>query len=251
MGLIRNSPLRVLQRLPDCPVMSRAVSTKLHTGSATESSDLSATVTKQCPFLIKKFDTQGISEIGAEKMSMDSADNVNGVKRAMKPVKSRAFHPVIERCGKSLGKSNVSQSCLFLSCNHQTLGKAEICGVCGMTQSSLSKPQSQAVTSKIDTVTPVVEEKDEKDKCFDYESHFEEMLTAKQKDHSYRVFKKIQRKGKSFPKAKELTNAEKDVVVWCSNDYMGMSWHQDVTNAAKYVLDFSLTRSIDNDMKSI
>ena len=68
---------------------------------------------------------------------------------------------------------------------------------------------------------------------FDYESHFENMLMTKKRDQSYRYFKKIERKGKAFPKASEHTDAEKQVVVWCSNDYMGMSWNQDVINAAK------------------
>ena len=35
------------------------------------------------------------------------------------------------------------------------------------------------------------------------------------------MFKKVIRLADQFPKAKEYSYGEKDVTVWCSNDYLG------------------------------
>lgn len=72
---------------------------------------------------------------------------------------------------------------------------------------------------------------------FDYEKFFEEEIEKKKEDHSYRVFKKVLRKGNKFPWAEEYSNIDKkDITVWCSNDYVGMSWHPLVTNSVQEAL---------------
>ena len=48
-------------------------------------------------------------------------------------------------------------------------------------------------------------------------------------DHSYRIFKKVNREAKTFPAAQEFSWGRKDITVWCSNDYLGMSAHPRVT----------------------
>ena len=69
---------------------------------------------------------------------------------------------------------------------------------------------------------------------FNYEKFFEEQIEKKKEDHSYRVFKKVLRKGNKFPWAEEYTDSEKkDITVWCSNDYVGMSWHPLVTSSVQ------------------
>lgn len=70
---------------------------------------------------------------------------------------------------------------------------------------------------------------------FKYEEHFAGMINRKKSDHSYRVFRKINRNAQNFPMAHDFTYNEhpKEVTVWCSNDYLGMSRHKDVVNAAK------------------
>merc|ERR1719211_76631 len=50
-------------------------------------------------------------------------------------------------------------------------------------------------------------------------------------DHSYRVFRKVMRNASQFPAAKEYSKGDKDITVWCSNDYLGMSAHPVVTEA--------------------
>ncbi|CAD5115284.1 DgyrCDS4277 [Dimorphilus gyrociliatus] len=64
---------------------------------------------------------------------------------------------------------------------------------------------------------------------FTYNHFFREQIEKKKQDHSYRIFRKINRKGSSFPSAEvDEKVGHKEVSVWCSNDYLGMSWHPSV-----------------------
>ena len=65
---------------------------------------------------------------------------------------------------------------------------------------------------------------------FEYDDFFRARIDAKKRDHSYRVFKKVSRKASQFPVAQEVGLGE-DITVWCSNDYLGMSWHPTVQAA--------------------
>ncbi|KAI3357568.1 hypothetical protein L3Q82_015982 [Scortum barcoo] len=69
---------------------------------------------------------------------------------------------------------------------------------------------------------------------FQYDRFFEKKIESKKKDHTYRVFKTVNRRAFSFPMAddySETFHAKRDVSVWCSNDYLGMSGHPKVTQA--------------------
>ncbi|GAB1608592.1 5-aminolevulinate synthase, nonspecific, mitochondrial-like isoform X1 [Argonauta hians] len=73
---------------------------------------------------------------------------------------------------------------------------------------------------------------------FDYERFFEQQIEKKKQNHSYRVFKKVLRKGEEFPFAEEYDDKKKkDITVWCSNDYVGMSWHPVVKQAVQDALE--------------
>ncbi|KAG7199754.1 hypothetical protein KM043_000424 [Ampulex compressa] len=72
---------------------------------------------------------------------------------------------------------------------------------------------------------------------FPYEEYFHEQIMRKKKDHSYRVFKKVNRLAKEFPTAMEYSWGEKPITVWCSNDYLGMSRHPAVTDSVRKALD--------------
>ncbi|BFZ08524.1 hypothetical protein BsWGS_11563 [Bradybaena similaris] len=74
-------------------------------------------------------------------------------------------------------------------------------------------------------------------KFFNYEGFFAKQLQKKKDEHSYRVFKKVLRDASSFPHAFEHSSGkEKDITVWCSNDYLGMSWHPKVKEAVSEAL---------------
>ncbi|XP_040907703.1 5-aminolevulinate synthase, nonspecific, mitochondrial-like isoform X2 [Toxotes jaculatrix] len=69
---------------------------------------------------------------------------------------------------------------------------------------------------------------------FQYDKFFEKKIESKKTDHTYRVFKTVNRRASSFPMADDYSesfHARRDVSVWCSNDYLGMSRHPKVTQA--------------------
>ena len=70
---------------------------------------------------------------------------------------------------------------------------------------------------------------------FEYNAYFDKMIEDKKTDHSYRVFRKVNRNACAFPLADDYTFSEEPskVAVWCSNDYLGMSGHPAVVTAAK------------------
>ncbi|XP_026096606.1 5-aminolevulinate synthase, non-specific, mitochondrial [Carassius auratus] len=63
---------------------------------------------------------------------------------------------------------------------------------------------------------------------FRYDEFFEKKIEEKKEDHTYRVFKTVNRRATAFPMADDYTESlsfKRDVSVWCSNDYLGMSRH--------------------------
>ena len=66
---------------------------------------------------------------------------------------------------------------------------------------------------------------------FEYANFFKEQILKKKMDHSYRVFKKVNRNAEHFPNATEHSWGQRPIQVWCSNDYLGMSAHPLVKEA--------------------
>ena len=66
----------------------------------------------------------------------------------------------------------------------------------------------------------------------DYKKFFSDSINSLKKSGEYRVFRDIGRISGSFPHAKfdDLIKKE-NIVVWCSNDYLGMGQHPFVTEA--------------------
>ncbi|MCI4390428.1 hypothetical protein PGIGA_G00122810 [Pangasianodon gigas] len=63
---------------------------------------------------------------------------------------------------------------------------------------------------------------------FRYDEFFEKKIEEKKSDHTYRVFKTVNRRATEFPMADDYSESlsyKRDVSVWCSNDYLGMSRH--------------------------
>ena len=70
---------------------------------------------------------------------------------------------------------------------------------------------------------------------FAYDAFFHQQIMKKKKEHSYRIFKKVNRLAGpgQFPSALEYSWGEKPITVWCSNDYLGMSCHPQVKQAVR------------------
>jgi 5-aminolevulinate synthase len=66
----------------------------------------------------------------------------------------------------------------------------------------------------------------------DYQAFFEGAVARIKAERRYRVFADLARRAGRFPHARNYTeNGERDVVVWCSNDYLGMGQHPAVLEA--------------------
>ncbi|XP_029291605.1 5-aminolevulinate synthase, erythroid-specific, mitochondrial isoform X2 [Cottoperca gobio] len=75
---------------------------------------------------------------------------------------------------------------------------------------------------------------------YDYDRFFIEKISEKKKDHTYRVFKTVNRSAEVFPFAEDYSFSGREgsqVSVWCSNDYLGMSRHPRVLNAIRDAVD--------------
>lgn len=87
---------------------------------------------------------------------------------------------------------------------------------------------------------------------FNYEEFLNKKLKQKIESNSYRIFKRINRNVESFPfadsydtcpKINEINSTKPNkVMVWCSNDYLGLSRHSLVIENAKFIklLKFNL-----------
>tara|TARA_B100001123_G_scaffold140899_1_gene163777 strand:- start:347 stop:1612 length:1266 start_codon:yes stop_codon:yes gene_type:complete len=72
-----------------------------------------------------------------------------------------------------------------------------------------------------------------------YEQFFRDDIGALKDEGRYRVFADLRRHAGHFPKAtyRDEAGAEREVTIWCSNDYLGMGQHPTVLNAMKQAID--------------
>ena len=72
----------------------------------------------------------------------------------------------------------------------------------------------------------------------DYNKVFADKLAELRDEGRYRVFAELARHAGNFPKATRYVDGKKqDVIVWCSNDYLGMGQNKDVIAAMHSALD--------------
>ncbi|KAL6427451.1 hypothetical protein ACFW04_008762 [Cataglyphis niger] len=131
------------------------------------------------------------------------------------PVLSRLFSTMSESVEPQPIPESVQNQCPFLSRERNAVKEA-----------------NPAIEEDVISVNDNQEEAQ-----FPYEEFFHKQIMRKKKDHSYRIFKKVNRLAESFPRALEYSCGKKAITVWCSNDYLGMSRHPMVINAVREALD--------------
>ncbi|MDF2995439.1 MAG: 5-aminolevulinic acid synthase [Xanthobacteraceae bacterium] len=66
----------------------------------------------------------------------------------------------------------------------------------------------------------------------DYEGHFAAAVDALKNERRYRTFAEIERDSQRFPRATwHSPQGPREIVIWCSNDYLGMGCHDSVVEA--------------------
>ncbi len=69
-----------------------------------------------------------------------------------------------------------------------------------------------------------------------YDAIFADAIAAIKSEGRYRVFTELQRIAGKFPRAFS-TRTQREVTVWCANDYLGMGQHPKVLEAMKHAID--------------
>lgn len=166
-------------------------------------------------------------------------DNIDGMPC---PFMTRLSPSYIRNYGSNLLKT-YGQHCPFISRLTGTLTSAantsdealEAVKKCPFLaeMTPLVKEASKEMQDDIIELTP----SSEKSEIFSYEEFFHEQIMRKKKDHSYRVFRKVNRLASEFPGAYEYSRGERPITVWCSNDYLGMSCHPEVKEAVRRALE--------------
>ncbi|XP_026466616.1 5-aminolevulinate synthase, nonspecific, mitochondrial-like [Ctenocephalides felis] len=148
------------------------------------------------------------------------------------------FCPVAANAMSSVSQGQMQEGQTQATATKSDLLGPQSCPFLKESSKSLVKEVSQEIKDDIlDSTVDSLENKD--DSLYPYEQFFREQIMRKKKDHSYRVFKKVNRLAGvgQFPSAFEYSWGEKPITVWCSNDYLGMSCHPEVKDAVRTALD--------------
>ncbi|KAK3910612.1 5-aminolevulinate synthase, nonspecific, mitochondrial [Frankliniella fusca] len=204
-----------------CPFLTRLSSTYVRNYGST----LLKTYGQHCPV---------VSRLASSVASTDSSSAKN--EEATNALKKCPFlaevTPLVKEAGKEM-QDDVIES----TANPNSVWVGKEGDQCAPSMESKSGMLEEKVNSNRSRKCPVRHATSGEDGKFQYDDFFHEQIMRKKQDHSYRVFKKVNRLATEFPSAFEYSWGERPITVWCSNDYLGMSCHPEVKSAVGKVLE--------------
>lgn len=239
---VRQQAGELLQMADHCPVMehvikyssSAASSATVHKGFSKSDHVLSGqkvsctSSTVECPYMHKGMSSQSGQGSAVTGKADFEAANQTSVGNPMHQASQGS------RVGKDIRPlSTLVKSSIVISNSRAEMhsSKARLAYDARRHFSSTNLVESALKNASLDK-NSVADIETDRSRLFDYEAFYEEKLNAKRTDASYRVFKKVCRLAEQFPSAIEHSSAvHKDITVWCSNDYLGMTWHPKVQQA--------------------
>uniref|UniRef100_A0A3P8XVD1 5-aminolevulinate synthase n=1 Tax=Esox lucius TaxID=8010 RepID=A0A3P8XVD1_ESOLU len=105
---------------------------------------------------------------------------------------------------------------------------------------SLLKEYKESISPKVQNPIASLLKDNMVGPSFDYDGFFDQKIFEKKNDHTYRVFKTVNRRADIFPFAEDYSITGRkgsQVSVWCSNDYLGMSTHPQVLKGIQDALN--------------
>nr|XP_019944335.1 PREDICTED: 5-aminolevulinate synthase, erythroid-specific, mitochondrial-like [Paralichthys olivaceus] len=216
--------------LHHCPFLKSVPKTALRRTGASLLS-----LADQCPIIVRQITVGGSASLDT-KLS-DSPTKLS---------KSHLLPTVNQRMMATQVALSVSKDCPFVS---SQIGMVEASpevqeDVKGLMTSLFKGLKDSTLPTSLQTTTTTTTTHLLKDNMvgpsYDYDHFFIEKIGEKKKDHTYRVFKTVNRSAEVFPFANDYSICGREgsqVSVWCSNDYLGMSRHPQVLGGIRDALD--------------
>nr|XP_061803049.1 5-aminolevulinate synthase, erythroid-specific, mitochondrial-like isoform X2 [Nerophis lumbriciformis] len=211
--------------LHHCPFFKSATKPALRRSSPLLS------LANQCPIITRQISIGGSIALKAEMSSCP----VSPDRRRLTTLEQRRM---FAQTAPQVAEQAVSKACPFVT---SRIGMVQACpevqeDVREGNMISLLKDLKESIFPKSpqeNTITHLLKD-NMVGPSYDYDHFFSEMIAEKKKDHTYRVFKTVNRSVSSFPFAEDYSVSDREgsqVSVWCSNDYLGMSRHPRVLSA--------------------
>ncbi|KAM8864348.1 5-aminolevulinate synthase, erythroid-specific, mitochondrial isoform 2-T2 [Spinachia spinachia] len=215
--------------LHHCPFLKSAPKPALRRTGATLLS-----MADQCPIIVRQISVSGTASLEAQA---DVSPGRLNSPRHLTEVQRRQFAHTATQVAVS-----VSTGCPFVT-SHVRMVRASP-EVQEDVQEGLrtlkgSKDPTLPPSAQANAVTHLLQD-NMVGASYDYDRFFAETISGTKKDHTYRVFKTVNRSAKVFPFAQDYSvpgREDSQVSVWCSNDYLGMSRHPRVLNAIRNAVD--------------
>ncbi|XP_038604225.1 5-aminolevulinate synthase, erythroid-specific, mitochondrial [Tachyglossus aculeatus] len=214
--------------LQRCPAVARDHPAFMHKARA-----ILVNSAQRCPVMVAR----SLSGSDVDLKEMKAASQNPGT-----PSQAKVGHCPFMESELQHGKSKIVQKArLEVQEDVKTFKSDPLSSLLLEVQSSLKKKFLGSAVSKVmpDQVTHLIQDNMPGGKTFSYDKFFDAKIMEKKDDHTYRVFKTVNRKADAYPFAEDFSESladKKEVSVWCSNDYLGMSRHPRVLEATSETL---------------